>query len=76
MEINRFLAYGPLIVLLLSILATAGFSMRAVSELKKGSEATQNSWLSFAAISLNAVYFAAFIVLSQCVLVAISTWNF
>ena len=38
MEINRFLAYGPLIVLLLSILATAGFSMRAVSELKKGSE--------------------------------------
>lgn len=41
MEINRFLAYGPLIVLLLSVVATAGFSLRAVTELKKGSEATQ-----------------------------------
>jgi len=41
MEINRFLAYGPLIVLLLSVVATAGFSLRAVTELKKGNEATQ-----------------------------------
>jgi len=73
MEITRFLAYGPLIVLILSVLATAGFSIRAVNELKKGSEATQNIWLSLAAMCLNVVYLAAFIVLSQCVLVAIST---
>jgi hypothetical protein len=76
MEINRFLAYGPLIVLIFSILATAGFSFRAVTELKKGSEATQTTWLSIAAISLNVVYFAAFIVFSQCIVGAIYTWYF
>ena len=76
MEINRFLAYGPFIALIFSILATAGFSFRAVTGLKKGRETTENTWLSIAAISLNVVYLFAFIVLSQCIVGAIYTWCF